>query len=175
MASKKRTVGEIERDRAEISEMYLKGYSHYKIAEIINKGYEAQGMSISRRQISYDIEVINKSWKDAQIENMGELKRIELAKIDQLERVYWEAWELSCQERIIETTKLKGLADLKGNVTKQIPVEKTQSTTSPIGNPSFLAGVQWCIMRRCELLGLDAPSLISMSVCQAVGFDVDEV
>ncbi len=25
------------------------------------------------------------------------------------------------------------------------------------GNPAYLSGVQWCIDRRCKLLGLDAP------------------
>jgi hypothetical protein len=25
------------------------------------------------------------------------------------------------------------------------------------GNPAFLAGVQWCINKRCEIFGFDAP------------------
>jgi hypothetical protein len=33
-----------------------------------------------------------------------------------------------------------------------------QRQDGQIGDPRFLAGVQWCINKRCEILGLDAPA-----------------
>ena len=35
--------------------------------------------------------------------------------------------------------------------------EKSTRTEKPVGDPRFLMGIQWCINKRCELMGLDAP------------------
>jgi hypothetical protein len=50
------------------------------------------------------------------------------------------------------------------------------------GNPEFLKGVQWCINKRCEILGFDAPKKNVLSgedgqpfVKVYMGFDPKEV
>ena len=35
-------------------------------------------------------------------------------------------------------------------------IEKT--SMGQAGDPRFLAGVQWCIERRCKIIGIDAPT-----------------
>ncbi len=70
------------------------------------------------------------------IVNINEAKAKELARVDHLEREYWEAWERSVGEHRTKTLK-----------TEEIN-----------GDPRYLSGIQWCINKRCELLGLDAPS-----------------
>ncbi len=36
-----------------------------------------------------------------------------------------------------------------------------QSTKDSVNAPKFLAGVQWCINKRCEVLGLNAPAKVA--------------
>jgi hypothetical protein len=55
----------------------------------------------------------------------------ELARLDNLERTYWEAYERSCQRS--ETASEKQQRD---------------------GNPRFLEGIQRCVALRCQILGL---------------------
>ena len=56
--------------------------------------------------------------------------------------------------------KLGALKDGQGQIvgTKVKEVKRREGQS---GNPSFLAGVQWCINKRCEILGLDAPKKIA--------------
>ncbi len=82
----------------------------------------------------------------------NEAKARELAKVDTLEVEYWDAWKRSQQNAEVETTKMQGSdPDKPGRLEKQKRVE------GQVGDPRFLAGVQWCIQKRCEILGVDAP------------------
>ena len=70
-------------------------------------------------------------------------KRIELDRIDVVERNAWEGWENSKRDTV------------KTGPGKYSETEVT--TTSNSGNPRFLEIVIKCIERRCRLLGIDAP------------------
>ena len=145
MASQKRTTIEIERDRAEIAALYLRGKLQSEIADIINA---SRDYTLSRQMISYDLKRVQEAWLESSIRDFDELRAQELAKIDTLERTYWDAWERSCEDA--ETRRIVGNAESPNRVSK---TSKTQN-----GNPQFLAGVERCIERRCKLLGLDAPT-----------------
>jgi hypothetical protein len=84
--------------------------------------------------------ILMRRWEKASTAQIDEHKARELEKVDQLEREYWNTWERSCKE-----------------------VEQDDGTTSFFADPRFLTGVQWCIDRRCKLLGLDAPSRSELS------------
>ena len=72
---------EIERDRRNIAKLYLSGTTQMDIAE---------KLKISQATVSRDLKVIEKEWAAARINDIDERKRMELAKIDNLELVYWE-------------------------------------------------------------------------------------
>ena len=145
-----RTPAEISRDRREIARLYLKGETQFSIAE---------ALGISQPTVSRDLKHIQKEWAVASIADIDERKRQELAKIDNLELEYWESWKRSQQNAEIEITRMQG------SNTAQSPgrLEKTKRIEGQVGDPRYLQGVQWCITKRCELLGLDAPVKTSVT------------
>jgi len=149
MANRKpqRSKTQIERDRRRIAEMYLRGELQADIAV---------ELKLSQSTISNDLADLREEWKKAALMDFNDRKAQELAKVDNLEIEYWSAWKRSQQDAEIETVKRKGtLSKLDGVST--IPIEGTKRTEGQSGDPRFLQGIQWCINKRCEILGLDAP------------------
>ena len=126
-----------EKDLLTISELYLRGVGQVEIAEQIG---------VSQATISNDIKAIQQRWLDRCLRNFDDARAEELAKIDEMELAYREAWE-----RSIDYTE-----KTKGGVTVLI----ANSKRNPMGNDNYLKGLQWCIDRRCKLLGLDAPTKV---------------
>jgi hypothetical protein len=152
-----RNRAEVERDRSEISELYLKGVSLKRITEVITSkhypGYMDSNLKSKRLRLSFvqnDIQAIIKEWKATAVNNIDMLRAVEIEKINHLEQVYWEAWERSVGEKEQSTTER--VEDVTTRLLAR--VVKTDSD----GNAAFLAGIQWCIDKRCKLLGLDAPT-----------------
>jgi hypothetical protein len=154
MAKHTRTRAQRENDLRRIAELYLHGLMQAEIA---------QQIGVCRQQIGYDLKVLQKRWQEAALSDFNARKAQELAKVDELERTYWQAWQESKEIRETTTStteKTVGGAgeaaqvDLTGAPLKQKAALKKEQRD---GNPAFLAGVERCIARRCEILGLDAP------------------
>ncbi len=141
MAAPRRRPFEAEKQREQISALYLKGRTQYSIAD---------ELQISRAMVAYDLKVIQDRWHKSTTMNLDDAKARELAKIDKLEATYWEAWERSCEMREATMTEQRKTDD--GSETKASLRHENRD-----GNPAFLAGVMQCIERRCRLLGIDAP------------------
>jgi hypothetical protein len=139
----KRTKRQREYDLKEIAALYLQGWIQAEIADHLAKN---RTYRISQQQISADIRAIQKRWLDSSVRSFDEARAQELAKIDNLELVYWSQFEAS-KDPII---KRKTAKKVDGRTT-----EATQEVSLGTGDPRFLQGVQWCIERRCKLLGLD--------------------
>ena len=119
--------------------MYLQGITQAEIG---------QRLGVSQPQISYDLRVLRNRWLQSSVVNINEAKARELARVDHLEREYWEAWE-------------KSKNPVKTRASKKVSGETVESTIqgeTGTGDPRYLSGVQWCINKRCEVLGLDAPT-----------------
>ena len=132
MAQMTRNSARREQDRATTASMVLSGVGHAEIAE---------KLGISRQQVTYDMRVIRQRWQDRTTMDLTYAKAQEVAGIDRLERVYWDAWDLQCLPQLIVDKD-------SGEVASVIP---------QTGDPTILAGILKCIDRRCKLLGLDAP------------------
>jgi len=159
MAAKKRTRIEIERDRLEIARLYLKGDIQADIAA---------RLGMTRQMVGYDLKAIRSQWLAASLEAFDQRVATELAKIDNLEIEYWQAWERSTQVK--ESSTAKVVQDEKG--------ERNEASTKQeqmVGNESFLAGVRWCIDRRLKLFGLDAPIKIDWRQSLPSDLNPDEV
>ena len=147
MAANKRTFIQIEDERREIASLYLQGKTQQAIAERLD---------LSRQQIGYDLKAIQRRWREDTARDLDTDKSRELAKIDELERTYWQAWEDSLEQVTTETSSLVNSAkDSRNRAT--IRREDKQ------GNPGYLRGVMDCIQQRCKLLGLDAPTKLEHS------------
>lgn len=121
----KRSNQEREHDLVIIAKLYFEGKYQSEIA--------AQ-LGLTQQQISYDLKKLQKRWIKESMQQITQGKARELAKVDNLERHYWEAFRKS-QDR----------------------------DQDHIGAISHLSGVQWCINKRCQIMGFDAPSK-SMSI-----------
>lgn len=132
--------------RERVSRLYLARKSQWDIAV---------ELGVDQATVSRDIAALQKQWKEASLTALDELKAQELARIDRLELEYWQAWADSKAKRTIINKKQTEAEGAKGGTRKGYTGSVREEDM--LGDPRFLAGVQWCIDRRCQLLGLDAP------------------
>jgi hypothetical protein len=141
MATRIRTPLAREHDLREAAALYLRG---------LTQGEIAQRLNVSRQQVGYDLKVLQRRWQESALADFNAKKAAELAKVDELERTYWEAWERSCQTREVSTQERiqdgDGPAD-EGRLKAGVRKEKRD------GNPEFLRGVERCIEMRCKITG----------------------
>ena len=129
--------------RVEVARMYLQGKWQIDIA---------MELGVSQGQVSSDLSAIRKEWQKMRIATFEEKLQEELAKVDNLEREYWEAWNDSKKNYKRKATKQSGKTARK----KPEYIEQTETEVISMGDPRFLSGIQWCINKRSELLGLNA-------------------
>ena len=141
MAAPKRTSSQITDNRRVIATLYLQGITQVEIGK---------RLGMSQPMVSYDLAAIQRVWAQHTAFDLDAAKRKELARIDVLERTYWEAWEDSKGQHEVTTTQIdEWEVPTKGHKTASIRREQLN------GNPAYLAGVMACIEKRCKLLGLD--------------------
>lgn len=139
-----------EADLPEIARLWARGLSLQEIASEISKN---RPYSLSFQTISKDVRTNIERWKESIIADVGEMRAGELARINQIEREAWEAWEKSKQ---IAERKITGRKTGSHEGTVAQLIQEAQC-----GDPRYLDKVQWCISKRCELLGLNAPQKIA--------------
>lgn len=156
MAPRKRTEAQISVDFIEIENLSLQGYNSREIAEILSK---SRDYTLSRQQVQYDIDKLDEIWKAETVSEIDSAKRRILAEIKDLQKEYWEAWQRSLKDAESQIVEQKGaITEKDGKSTRKVtPIRGIKKTEGQSGNPAFLRGVEWCIAKRCEILGLDAP------------------
>lgn len=147
MPSRRRNKAEVIRDRRRIADLYLQGVTQADIAE---------QLTISQSTVSRDIATLHDEWRESALVDINTAKAQELAKIDRLEREYWEAWLESCEDKESSVAEKTMLA--KGERSKTQLRKEGQS-----GNPAFLKGVEWCISERCKIVGVYAATKQELS------------
>jgi len=160
MAANSRTKGQRERDLVLVAEMYLRAETQEAIRAAVEKLHRVDRpeFTLSRQQIGYDIKVLIKRWQGSQLLNIDAAKARELARIDQVERESWDAWERSKLDAEIITEKGKG----KGGG-KPDSVEKTIQRKGQVGDPRFIDKVCWCVEQRCKILGIYETSRVDVT------------
>lgn len=143
--NERREPAQVDRDRKRIAELYLKRWLQVDIAE---------ELKIDQSTVSRDLAAIREQWRKSTLIDFNEAKARELARIDNLEMTYFEAWDRSLDPFKSKVIKAKGNPkteeELKANA------EQTLKTEDRNGDPRFLQGVQWCIEQRCQILGIYA-------------------
>ena len=136
----------IESRRSQIAGLFLQG---------VKRQFElARRLGVDRSTVSRDLKVLNARWKEAAVRDLDAAKGQELDRLDRLEREYWEAWEKSKGPHEVTTTEQSTGGD----------GERTRAairTEEQHGDPRYLEGVRWCVSKRCELLGLNAPQKVA--------------
>ena len=141
MAAKTRAPVQRECDLRETAALYLRGLTQAEIAQRLN---------VSRQQIAYDLKTLQRRWQESALADFHAKKAAELAKVDELERTYWEAWQRSGEAREVTTQeRTQGGEGAADDARLKAGVRKEQRD----GNPEFLRGVERCIDMRCKILG----------------------
>lgn len=147
-----------EKDLAELARRYLQGELQALIAEELN---------VSQQTISNDLKTLKKRWQDSALIDIDTARQRELAKIDNLEVEYWNAWKRSLGDVETITTEMLGAPKAKSKDDK--PRGKVQRRVAgQKGDAAFLKGIQWCIEQRCEILGLKAPNAVENALAGAL-------
>jgi hypothetical protein len=169
-----RTKNQRKRDERLISQMYLKGELQADIDE---------SLGLSQATISRALTALQADWRASALIDINEAKARELAKIDTLELEYWTAWKRSQEDAESEITKMQGNPP-KPNEANPLPakMETQKKREGQSGNPAFLRGIEWCINKRCEILGVNAPVKQEITnkgsieiVSKKIGIDLDRL
>lgn len=139
---------EIAERRQKVAHLYLRGLTQIAIS------FE---VGVTQAQVSRDLTTIQQWWKDKAIEDTEKRKAVELAKIDELEREYWEAWKRSLEG--FKSKTVKGKKSKTGTDAEDIV--QTLKEEERNGDPRFLDGVMSCIEKRLKIFGLEAPTKIT--------------
>jgi hypothetical protein len=134
---------EIAIRRQKVAAAYLRGSTQAEIAV---------EQAVDQATISRDLKSLRAEWMKSALIDINDAKARELAKVDALEVEYWQAWRRSQEDAESEITKMQG-----DDPNKPGKLEKQRKREGQSGNPAFLKGVEWCINKRCEILGVDAP------------------
>jgi hypothetical protein len=138
-----------EYHRTQIAQFYLKQYTQAEMADMLG---------ISIQTVNADLKAVRHMWAESAIFDMNEAKQRELARIDQLEREYWRAWEESQKEQTTAKTRGRIETEESDGDTYTIPEAYETQRQPRLGDPRYLQGVQWCIQQRCKILGIEAPT-----------------
>ena len=141
----------ISERRKRVAELYLQGWWQTEIAKEVK---------VTQSQVSQDLSVLRRLWQQSAMVNIDKIKAKELAKIDRLESEYWTAWNKSKTDyqRVIS----KQIGNKVGEEIRNIHAEKTLQDIILSGDARFLQGIQWCINKRCEIFGINAPKEIDL-------------
>ncbi len=163
MAAPKRSTAQRAADLVIIESLALIGKTEIEIADALAGEEYKRPYTLSRQQIGYDLRKLAKMWEAEAVANLDKHKALALAEVRHLQREYWKAWERSCKDA--ETLRQEGSSEKPSRVVK--------TSKGQAGDPRFLAGVQWCIERRCKIIGVDAPTELKHS--GSIRFDAVEV
>jgi hypothetical protein len=115
----------------------------------------AQELGISQQQVSYDLAIVQQRWVERTTMDLDQHRAEELARLDVLEREYWEAWERSKQPAEQTQTDTNDIVDPAAPEIRKTRLERNRRRTQQRdGNPVYLAGIERCIELRCKILGL---------------------
>lgn len=142
---------ELSDRRRRVADLYVQGVSQTDIA--IRLG-------VNQGTISRDLQAVEKEWAEQRVADIDQAKRLQLEKIDRMEREAWNAWE-----------KSKGPLEInRAGVNQQQKGRAERITKTTAGDPRMLLIVDRCIERRCKILGLEAP--VKTAVTDTRGNDV---
>jgi hypothetical protein len=128
--------------RKTVASLYLQGKFQEEIAKVVK---------VDRGTISRDLKAVQQEWLKSGVMDLSAAKAREVAKLDEVERQAWVAWEQSRKDA--EIMEVTGTA--QGGEGKPDKVKKI--TKGQAGDSRFLGIILDCVNRRCEILGLDAP------------------
>lgn len=131
---------EVAQRQEQVANFYLRQMSQMEIAE---------ALGVSQATISNDLAAIKRRWRQEAAIKIKSTQAVEIARINLLESQGWKAWEASKGNKEVTKSKRTDTTVAKA----EVQVERESQT----GDPRYLEVVRWCITKRCEIFGLEAP------------------
>ena len=154
-----RAVMDIVERRHRVAQRYLQGEQQFEIAA---------SLGLDRSVISRDLKAIRELWLEQIIEDYGDAKARELARIAHVEAEAWRGWARSQEPREVTLTEQSeggDTPDAQGQVVARTPTRKASvRREGQVGQATFLATIQKCIDQRVEILGLKAPTHVRLDI-----------
>ncbi len=137
------------RSLSDVSRMYFEGKLQSEIAEVIG---------VSQAAISKDLKTLKKAWQESALIDFDAAKQMQLARIDNLERETWNAWNRSKRDRVTETT---GEAD---SLKHGLITTSSRKVESYVGDQRFIDTLARLIEQRSKILGLYSDTTVNIQV-----------
>jgi hypothetical protein len=150
----RRTTEEIERDRTLLARMYVRGKSQHEMRLSLNSMYPDRPLSGST--INQDLQAIRNAWLNSTLVDFNEAKSKELARLDELEREAFDAWERSKEKHIrleyeISDDQIPFSVDKIAEVTRK---KKRKVIEATVGDIRYLEMIERVADMRCKIFGL---------------------
>lgn len=151
--------------RVSVSELLLQGKTYRQIATELKIK--------STRTVSDDVEAVIAEWKAEQKHNVDAWVALELSKVGRIEEQSWNAWERSQRdaETVSTETATVTIRAGRGHDSVEVPAlsnKETRTRKGQVGDPRFLDAALKCVVKRCDLLGLDRPKKLDLGNGQVV-------
>lgn len=141
------------KERLVIARYFLQGRNERQIADHIGR---------TQQYVSLAIKSLEEEWRTKASSDFSTAKAKELARIENLERTYWDAWFRSLGGSKSTTVRASGEKSEQKKDGKLVNIERSERNETTYGDPRYLAGVQWCIERRVKMFGFDQPVKIDI-------------
>lgn len=154
--------GKVKKDRIKreqqqrmdvIAPLYRHGYTYRQIQAEVQKRMDLKAYSLST--LKHDIDRLVKEWREQRLEDIDQTMTTELARIDEMVREAWMAWEKSKEDYDATTQKQKGIPNPdKMDAIVTVQLEKTTKGVQCCGDVRYLELIHKLLMERRKLLGL---------------------
>lgn len=141
MAAPKRSKIQQLRDRATISELYLRGWNQTRIGEFLE---------LNQSNISRELAKVKAAWKQQAVRDCELHVAEQLGRLSMIEAEHWAAWERSQTAK--EQSLQEKLSEAASNGDSKTKVQRR--TEARIGDPRFLEQLLKCSQERSKLLNL---------------------
>lgn len=137
-----------------IAKLYKHGYSYREIREEVMQRLDLDAYSL--QTVKKDIDVLLEQWRTERSIDIEANIGAELARIDEIIREAWEAWEKSKEDGEITRNKQKGVPNAETGEITTAYIEKVVNEQRNCGDPRYLDIIDKQLKERRKLLGLYA-------------------
>jgi hypothetical protein len=170
-----RTDEERERDLVMIARMYVRGKSQHEMKLTLNALYPDR--PLSSKVINTDLQSIRQAWLNSTLVDFNAVKAKECARLDEVEREAWSAWEKSKDKHIrieyeVTDDQVPFSIDKIVNVHRN---KKHKIVEATVGDIRYLEMIERAIKMRCDIFGLFEAKKIQVDWrTEAIAFGIDE-
>lgn len=152
---------QIDADRAFISSALLRGETMSSIAERLSA---MRPYRVTLDIVALEARYMREEWRRQFMQDVSTATAIELARLAELEKAYWEGYQRSQQDlvkTVKEANESNAVARRPNSHDTLEPFKSSRAIVSKEGRDGsvqWLAGVMSCIAQRCRILGLGVQS-----------------